>query len=82
MKCCVNAILLRRSRAAELLGGINEEGASVILHQSNLTQLNAKVIEGAGFQLKKVKHISIIGAPKLEYIEVQDLTKIPYLKSL
>nr|ACJ06652.1 Sl LGR1 [Spodoptera littoralis] len=58
------------------------ESVSVVLHQTNITRLTAKVIHAAGYHLHRVEHLSIMDAPKLDHIVVDDLTKMPNLKSL
>ncbi|CAH2048850.1 unnamed protein product, partial [Iphiclides podalirius] len=49
--------------------------------QSNITRLTARTIHSAGYHLHHVEHLSIIDAPKLEHIVVEDLCKMPNLKS-
>ncbi|OWR49311.1 Sl LGR1 [Danaus plexippus plexippus] len=56
--------------------------SSVVLLQTNITRLTARVIHAAGYHLHDVEHLSIIDAPNLEYVAVEDLTKMPNLKSL
>ncbi|KAH9632908.1 hypothetical protein HF086_002730 [Spodoptera exigua] len=58
------------------------ESVSVVLHQTNMTRLTAKAIHAAGYHLHRVEHLSIMDAPKLDHIVVDDLTKMPNLKSL
>ncbi|KAJ8722304.1 hypothetical protein PYW08_004706 [Mythimna loreyi] len=58
------------------------ESVSVVLHQTNITRLTAKAIHAAGYRLHKIEHLSIIDAPKLDHIVVDDLTRMPNLKSL
>ncbi|XP_072949574.1 follicle-stimulating hormone receptor-like isoform X1 [Epargyreus clarus] len=55
---------------------------SVIFHHTNITKLTARAIHAAGHHLHHVEHLSIIDAPKLEHIVVEDLSKMPNLKSL
>ncbi|KAG6454905.1 hypothetical protein O3G_MSEX008923 [Manduca sexta] len=70
---CLGRVRLPSSHAAE--------GMSVVLHQTNITRLTARAIHAAGYHLHKVEHLSIMGAPKLEHIAVEDLSKMPNLKS-
>ncbi|CAK1580620.1 unnamed protein product [Parnassius mnemosyne] len=56
-------------------------GVSVVLVQTNITRLTARTIHAAGYHLHHVEHLSIIDAPKLEHIVVEDLSKMPNLKS-
>ncbi|XP_075978019.1 lutropin-choriogonadotropic hormone receptor-like [Anticarsia gemmatalis] len=55
---------------------------SVVLHHTNITKLTARAIHLAGYHLHLVEHLSIIDAPKLEHVVVEDLTKMPRLQSL
>ncbi|KPI95740.1 Lutropin-choriogonadotropic hormone receptor [Papilio xuthus] len=56
-------------------------GVSVVLVQTNITKLTARVIHAAGYHLHHVEHLSIMDAPNLEHIVVEDLRKMPNLKS-
>ncbi|XP_059052006.1 lutropin-choriogonadotropic hormone receptor-like [Achroia grisella] len=55
---------------------------SVELIQTNITWLTAKTIHQAGYHLHSIEHLSVIDAPKLEHVAVEDLSKMPRLKSL
>lgn len=70
--------LVYSSCAAEL----THEGSSVVLHKTNITRLTARTIHSAGYHLFLIEHLSIIDAPKLEHVAVEDLAKMPKLKSL
>ncbi|XP_047533493.1 lutropin-choriogonadotropic hormone receptor-like [Vanessa atalanta] len=63
----------------KLIAGQRE---SVVLLRSNITRLTARVIRAAGFDLQQVEHLSVMDAPNLEHVAVEDLTKMPNLKSL
>ncbi|CAH0715287.1 unnamed protein product, partial [Brenthis ino] len=54
---------------------------SVLFHRSNITKLNARVIRAAGYDLDRVEHLTVMDAPDLEHVVVEDLTKMPNLKS-
>ncbi|XP_050350774.1 lutropin-choriogonadotropic hormone receptor-like [Nymphalis io] len=62
----------------KLIAGQRE---SVVLLRSNITRLTARVIRAAGFDLQQVEHLSVMDAPNLEHVAVEDLTKMPNLKS-
>ncbi|NP_001037033.1 leucine-rich repeat G protein-coupled receptor precursor [Bombyx mori] len=57
------------------------EGVSVVLHQTNITRLTARALHAAGYHLHIIEHLSIMGAPKLEHVVVEDLIRMPRLKS-
>ncbi|CAH2095884.1 unnamed protein product [Euphydryas editha] len=54
---------------------------SVVLQRTNITRLTARVIRAAGFDLEQVEHLTVMDAPNLEHVAVEDLTKMPNLKS-
>ncbi|XP_045518123.1 lutropin-choriogonadotropic hormone receptor isoform X1 [Pieris brassicae] len=58
------------------------QGVSVVLLKSNFTRLTARSIHAAGYHLHTVEHLSVMDAPNLEHVAVEDLTKMPNLKSL
>ncbi|CAK1551320.1 unnamed protein product [Leptosia nina] len=58
------------------------QGVSVVLLKTNITRLTARSIHLAGYHLHTVEHLSIMDAPNLEHVAVEDLTKMPNLKSL
>ncbi|XP_063536733.1 lutropin-choriogonadotropic hormone receptor isoform X1 [Cydia strobilella] len=67
-------ILLSRRALGELV--------TVELYKPNITSLTARAIHAAGYHLHTVGHLTIRDAPLLEHIKVEDLTKMPNLKSL
>ncbi|KAM3957156.1 leucine-rich repeat-containing G protein-coupled receptor 1 [Aphomia sociella] len=72
-------LLVRRSTQSDVESG---DGVSVELIQTDITRLTAKAIHQAGYRLHVIEHLSVIDAPKLEYVAVEDLAKMPKLKSL
>ncbi|XP_063364540.1 lutropin-choriogonadotropic hormone receptor isoform X1 [Cydia amplana] len=67
-------ILLSRRALGELV--------TVELYKPNITSLTAHAIHAAGYHLHTVGHLTIRDAPLLEHVKVEDLTKMPNLKSL
>ncbi|XP_063825973.1 lutropin-choriogonadotropic hormone receptor-like [Ostrinia nubilalis] len=67
-------LLVRRSSCADA-------GVMVELVRTNITILNVKALHDAGHKLHNIEHLAIIDAPRLEHIAVEDLTKMPKLKS-
>ncbi|XP_028159849.1 uncharacterized protein LOC114352436 [Ostrinia furnacalis] len=67
-------LLVRRSSCADA-------GVMVELVRTNITILNVKALHDAGHKLHNIEHLAIIDAPQLEHIAVEDLTKMPKLKS-
>ncbi|XP_063624372.1 lutropin-choriogonadotropic hormone receptor isoform X1 [Cydia splendana] len=67
-------ILLSRRALGELV--------TVELYKPNITSLTARAIHAAGYHLHTVGHLTIRDAPLLEHVKVEDLTKMPNLKSL
>ncbi|KAJ0176414.1 hypothetical protein K1T71_007593 [Dendrolimus kikuchii] len=80
-KTCVFAAFLLLLVRRPVKSHTTSEGISVILHQTNITRLTARAIHAAGYHLHRIEHLSIIDAPKLEFVAVEDLTKMPNLKS-
>ncbi|XP_041978814.1 lutropin-choriogonadotropic hormone receptor-like [Aricia agestis] len=57
-------------------------GSSLELLHTNITRLSEKTILRAGYRLEDVQHLSVIDAPKLEHVVVDDLAKMPNLQTL
>ncbi|XP_039753282.1 lutropin-choriogonadotropic hormone receptor-like isoform X1 [Pararge aegeria] len=70
-------VLVKSSTGQEAKAGITVEFLN-----TNITRLNARLISARGFRLHEVEHLIVMNAPKLEHIAVEDLTKMPSLRSL
>ncbi|KAL4713200.1 hypothetical protein ACJJTC_002946 [Scirpophaga incertulas] len=76
-------LLVRRSRyggavASEVGGG---GAVTAELLNSNITVLTIKALRQAGYHSDTIEHLTIINAPNLHHIVVEDLPKMPKLKS-
>ncbi|XP_060803417.1 follicle-stimulating hormone receptor-like [Amyelois transitella] len=71
-------LLVRRSSQAD----DERHGVSFELGNTDITRFTYKTLHQAGFRLHHVEHITIMNAPKLKYIAVEDFSKMPRLKSL
>nr|ALM88346.1 leucine-rich repeat G protein-coupled receptor 1 [Chilo suppressalis] len=72
-------LLVRRSSCDEVQG--KSAGGMAELINTNITVLSARSIHMAGYHLHEIQHLTIINAPRLNHIVVEDLTKMPKLKS-
>ncbi|KPJ07033.1 Lutropin-choriogonadotropic hormone receptor [Papilio machaon] len=82
MRCFISSSSIISKKVGRPAHGDVVGGVSVVLVQTNITKLTARVIHAAGYHLHHVEHLSIMDAPNLEHIVVEDLSKMPNLKSL